>query len=74
MITDKINGKMYVGSVYEENEGIWSRWNHYIKTGHGNNKQLKKIISEHGLDYAKSNFNFSLIEYYPLKVENNFVL
>ena len=35
---------------------------------------MKKIISEHGLDYAKSNFNFSLIEYYPLKVENNFVL
>ena len=74
LITDKKNGKKYVGSAYEEKEGIWSRWNTYRKTGHGNNKQLIKILKKNSLNYAEKNFNFSLIEYYPLKVDNNFVI
>lgn len=42
LITDKSNGKMYVGSDYGENM-ILDRWSDYISTGHGGNVGLKKI-------------------------------
>ncbi|GAG85125.1 unnamed protein product [marine sediment metagenome] len=32
LITDKSNGKHYVGSAYNGEGGIWSRWSDYICT------------------------------------------
>lgn len=60
IITDKSNGKIYVGSAYGK-ESFWGRWSLYAKNGHGGNKKLKKLISEKGLEYA-SNFQFSILE------------
>ncbi|MCD6578544.1 GIY-YIG nuclease family protein [bacterium] len=60
IITDKINGKIYVGSAYGD-DSFWSRWSIYIRNRHGGNKELKKIIDEKGLEYA-SNFQFSILE------------
>ena len=56
IITDKSNGKIYVGSAYGK-ASFWSRWALYAKNGHGGNKELKRIISKKGLKYA-SNFQF----------------
>lgn len=61
LITDKSNGKQYVGSAYGS-EGIWSRWACYIGTGHGWNDELTKIIEEKKLRYARENFRFSILE------------
>lgn len=64
LITDIATGLRYVGSAYGE-EGIWSRWETYFKTGgHGNNKLLKKMLAEKdiGVDYARKNFQISLLE------------
>ena len=60
IITDKSNGKIYVGSAYGESS-FWSRWSLYARNGHGGNKELKRIIREKGLKYA-SNFQFSILE------------
>ncbi len=60
LITDKNNGKQYVGSGYGV-ESLWKRWSDYAKSGHGGNKQLKEIIAKHGIDYA-GNFQFSILE------------
>lgn len=60
IITDKNNGKIYVGSAYGD-ESFWSRWSSYAKNGHGGNKELKKIINESGVEYT-SNFQFSILE------------
>ena len=60
IITDKSNGKVYVGSAYGESS-FWSRWASYTKDGHGGNKELKRIIDKKGLEYA-SNFQFSILE------------
>jgi len=60
IITDRSNGKIYVGSAYGE-DSFWSRWSLYAKNGHGGNKELKKIIDEKGREYA-SNFQFSILE------------
>lgn len=60
IITDKSNGKLYVGSAYG-NESFWSRWSLYVRNGHGGSKKLKRIIDKKGPDYA-SNFQFSILE------------
>jgi hypothetical protein len=80
LITDKSNGKKYVGSAYNgegenANEGIWSRWSCYLSNGHGNHSnQLKKLIDKEGKDYARNNFVFSLLEYRPMKTDDKILL
>ncbi len=60
LITDKLNGKQYVGSAYGGN-AFWDRWGQYCGTGHGGNVDLKKVIKDNGIGYA-SNFQFSILE------------
>lgn len=61
LLTDKLNGKQYVGSAYGE-AGIWSRWSCYIGTGHGWNDQLTKLINDKGIAYSRKNFKLSILE------------
>lgn len=60
LITDKSNGKLYVGSVYGK-EAFWTRWSEYVYSGHGNNVELKQLLSENGESHLE-NFNFSILE------------
>ena len=60
LITDRTNGKQYVGSSYGE-ETFWQRWSSYANTGHGNNQGLRKILEEKGYEHSK-NFQFSILE------------
>lgn len=62
MITDESNGKRYVGSAYGA-DGLWTRWQAYIETGHGHNVELCKIIAKAGLEYARRHFRFAFIEH-----------
>ena len=73
MITDKSNGKRYVGSAFGDS-GIWARWNCYIGTGHGFNDELTKLIGKKGVDYAVKNFRMSLLEYRPMKTDDSAII
>lgn len=73
MIVDKCNGKKYVGSAYGES-GIWSRWSCYIGTGHGHNNELTNLIKKKGIDYARRNFVFCLLEYRSMKTEDKVII
>jgi len=73
VITDKSNGKTYIGSAYGDS-GIWSRWSCYIGTGHGWNDELTKLIKERGYDYARDNFKLSLLEYRSMKVDDKVII
>ncbi|MEA3416543.1 MAG: GIY-YIG nuclease family protein [Thermodesulfobacteriota bacterium] len=73
VITDKLNGKKYIGSAYGDS-GIWSRWSCYIGTGHGWNDELTKLIKKEGFDYAKENFKLSLLEYRPMKADDKVII
>ena len=54
------NGKLYIGSAYDKEGGVWKRWSDYVATnGHCNNKSLKKMIDKDPT-YAR-NFTFSLV-------------
>jgi hypothetical protein len=60
LITDTSDGKLYVGSAYG-GEGIWQRWAAYAQNGHGENKEIVKLLSEKGNHHSR-NFQFSLLE------------
>lgn len=72
LITDKTNGKQYVGSAYGEN-AFWNRWSDYAKNGHGNNKELKRIISENDIEYAL-NFQLSILEIRSAIVDDELII
>jgi hypothetical protein len=72
VISDKSNGKNYVGSAVGE-FGLWSRWSSYLGTGHGGNDELLKLIQQMGFDYAVENFRLSLLEYRPMKTDDHLV-
>ena len=71
-ISDPSNGKHYIGSAYGE-QGIWSRWNCYIGTGHGDTDELTKLIKTKGSTYA-DNFKLALLEYRSMKTEDRVII
>lgn len=73
LITDKENGKMYVGSAYGDS-GIWSRWGNYIGTLHGWNDQLIKLIKDKGPEYAKTNFKFTILEIHGMYSSDDHII
>lgn len=73
LIVDKSNGKKYVGSAYGDN-GIWSRWSTYILTGHGYNDELVDLITKNGLDYARKNFHFAILELRSMKTDDDTII
>lgn len=72
VICDKSNGKKYVGSAYN-GAGIWSRWSCYASTGHGYNDDLVALIAKEGMDYARKNFQLSVLEVISMRADDNYV-
>ncbi len=69
LITDKSNGKHYVGSAYGQ-DMILGRWRNYVKNGHGGNKDLKAL----GFDYIKENFQYSILEIFKSTTDDNTII
>lgn len=69
LITDKSNGKMYVGSASGSNM-LHGRWLNYIHNGHGGNKQLKELDFNH----MKNNFNYSILDIYKSTIDDGVIL
>lgn len=72
IITDTKTGKVYVGSAYG-GDGIWQRWAAYANTGHGGNKELKKLLKQKGVDYTQY-FQFSILEVTDLNANEDHVI
>lgn len=73
LISDIHNGKRYVGAAYGSS-GIWSRWTCYIDTGHGYNDDLTHLIKKQGLIYVQKYFRFALLDYFPMKADDDFII
>lgn len=58
LITDSKTGALYVGSASGKG-GIWARWRTYAATGHGNNKELIKLLAEN--PERVNDFRFSIL-------------
>ena len=74
LITDKSNGKLYVGSATSDNGMLLTRWSNYAENGHGGNVELKKLVAEKGFDYIKQNFQYSILENYNARVDDHVIL
>lgn len=70
LITDNKTGKLYVGAAHGNTEGLWQRWEQYVKNGHGGNKELKKL----DFDYIKRYFSYSILENYNFNTSSDVIL
>lgn len=62
LILDKTDGQQYVGSAYGK-DGIWGRWNNYVETKHGGNRNLIDLLNTDPTRYK--NFQFSILNVFP---------
>ena len=74
LITDRSNGKLYVGSATSDNGMLLQRWANYIDSGHGGNKELIELVNKEGIDYIKRNFQYSILENYNARVDDSVIL
>jgi hypothetical protein len=72
--TDKATGKMYVGSATAKYGMLLARWTAYISNGHGGNQGLIALVQEKGFDYIKTNFQYTILENYNSKVDDEYIL
>lgn len=73
LIYDQSDDKKYVGSAYGST-GLWSRWSTYVETGHGHNDELRRTIEDRGIEYARKNFEVTLLEYRPSRTDDQEIL
>ncbi len=71
LITDKTNGKQYIGSAYGQG-GLLSRWNCYVDTKHGNNKEMQELICDYPERYK--DFQFSILQILPKTITDEEVI
>lgn len=74
LITDTNTGKLYVGSATSEKGMLLQRWHNYIVDGHGGNKELIELVAAKGNDYIKNFFQYSILENYNSRVDDNKIL
>ena len=72
--TDKATGKLYVGSATSKNDMLFARWRTYVFNGHGGNKDLMALAEEKGFDYIKENFQYTILENFNARVDDEYVL
>lgn len=72
VIVDSETGLQYVGSAYG-GVGLWQRWNAYVKTGHGGNKELRDLLKRKGSQHA-NNFQFSLVEVCDINASPDYII
>lgn len=53
---------------------LLSRWTSYVNNGHGDNTELRKLVKEKGFDYVKENFQYSLLENFNGKVDDDYII
>ena len=63
LIRHKSTNKMYVGSAYGDERGIWGRWGGYVDTHHNNNKGIQDLLLNE--ENSVNDFIFSLLEVFP---------
>jgi hypothetical protein len=69
LITDKSNGKMYVGSAYGD-QMILGRWENYASSCHGGNTELWGLDKDH----IQNNFMYSILEIFKSTIADNEIL
>lgn len=73
LLTDKNTGKLYVGSATAKDGMLLQRWSDYAANGHGDNTKLKELIQTEGFDYIRNHFQYSIIENYNARMDDDYI-
>lgn len=75
VITDRSNGKLYVGSASGNSDGIWQRWAGYADPRNltGGNKQLMELRDQVGAEHIAKHFQYSILEIFDTKTKQEYV-
>lgn len=71
LIVDCKSGRQYVGSAYGK-DGLLGRWSEYVRSHHGNNKQMKELLVTDPERYH--HFQFSILQILPKTVTDEDVI
>jgi len=71
LITDRTNGKLYVGSAYGTG-GLLGRWSHYVHKPHGDNKGIKAVLDSSPDQFHY--FQFSILQILPKNITTEEVI
>jgi hypothetical protein len=74
LITDLCSGKLYVGSATAERGMLLSRWENYAQDGHGGDVALRDLIKNEGINYVRTNFQYSILENYNARIDDAKIL
>lgn len=66
------DGRNYVGSAYGE-VGIWSRWNAYALSRHGDNAEMRELDNQTEGKFIEG-ARFTLIEAWPTRTEDSLII
>lgn len=74
-ITDTSTGKLYIGSAYGDDEGIWQRWHQYADVDNltGGNKAFEEL-KESGANYIIDNFTYSILEIFDMRTKKEDII
>ena len=82
LITDKSNGKLYVGSASGEG-GIYGRFKTYVDKGYDKdevekgeypNKKFQELVIREDKKYLRANFQYSILETFTLDTDRNEII
>ncbi|MEE1979503.1 GIY-YIG nuclease family protein [Shewanella xiamenensis] len=74
LISDRMNGRLYVGSATSQYGMLLQRWKQYVDNGSGGNQGLEEVKAERGFEYIKKHFEYSILENYNARIDDNYVL
>lgn len=74
-MTDTSTGKLYIGSAYGDNEGIWQSWSQYANVDNltGGNKTFEEL-KESGANYIIDNFTYTILEIFDMKTKKEDII
>lgn len=76
VITDKSNGKLYIGSASGNTDGIWQRWSGYahLENLTGGNKEFNNILLNKGKEHIQNYFQYSILEIFDTRTKSEIIL
>ena len=76
VITDKSNGKLYIGSASGNTDGIWQRWSGYahLENLTGGNKEFNNILLNKGKEHIQKYFQYSILEIFDTRTKSEIIL
>ena len=72
VIADTTDGRHYVGSAGGQG-GFWQRWTSYAESGHGQNKELKAVLTDLG-DTHSNGWQIAILEVCDLNADEQSVV